>query len=121
MQIKLRVLESGPTGYFLSTFRMNTCKSVSKQRTLTTFRMNTCAKTGGGVGQELDPSALLSHFRIATNLSGLRIGFLGMSTCPVSAFTKHLQGGRYSELRRERCIMLKTYAHEPIGQILVSV
>jgi hypothetical protein len=36
------------------------------------------------------------------------------------AFTKHLQGGRYSELRRERCIMLKTYAHEPIGQVLVS-
>ena len=29
-------------------FRMNTCKSVSKQRTLTPFRMNTCEKTGGG-------------------------------------------------------------------------
>jgi hypothetical protein len=33
---------------FLNTFRMNTCKSVSKQRTLTPFRMNTCEKTGGG-------------------------------------------------------------------------
>src|SRR5258706_5276092 len=32
----------------LSTFRMNTCKSVSKQRTLTPFRMNTCEKPGGG-------------------------------------------------------------------------
>src|SRR6266404_1796097 len=32
----------------LSTFRMNTCKSVSKQRTLTPFRMNTCEKTRGG-------------------------------------------------------------------------
>src|SRR5260221_6174534 len=32
----------------LSTFRMNTCKSVSKQRTLSPFRMNTYAKTGGG-------------------------------------------------------------------------
>src|SRR6266481_2643517 len=32
----------------LTTFRMNTCKSVSKQRTLTIFRMNTCEKTGGG-------------------------------------------------------------------------
>jgi hypothetical protein len=32
----------------LSTFRMNTCKSVSKQSTLTTFRMNTYEKTGGG-------------------------------------------------------------------------
>ena len=28
-------------------FRMNTCKSVAKQRTLTTFRMNTYEKTGG--------------------------------------------------------------------------
>src|SRR5258706_4689590 len=33
----------------ITTFRMNTCKSVSKQRTLTIFRMNTCEKTGGGV------------------------------------------------------------------------
>ncbi|SRR6266404_6837149 len=32
----------------LSAFRMNTCKSVSKQRTLSPFRMNTYAKTGGG-------------------------------------------------------------------------
>jgi hypothetical protein len=31
----------------LSTFKMNTCKSVSKQRTLSPFRMNTYAKTGG--------------------------------------------------------------------------
>jgi len=33
----------------LSTFRMNTCKSVSKHTTLTTFRMNTHAKQGEGV------------------------------------------------------------------------
>src|SRR5712671_3969048 len=26
---------------------MNTCKSISKQRTLSPFRMNTCEKTGG--------------------------------------------------------------------------
>jgi|ERR1700682_142651 hypothetical protein len=32
---------------FLNTFRMNTCKSVSKQGTLTPFRMNTYAKPGG--------------------------------------------------------------------------
>jgi hypothetical protein len=32
----------------INTFRMNTCKSVSKQRTLSPFRMNTYAKTGGG-------------------------------------------------------------------------
>src|SRR6266852_3121833 len=31
----------------LTTFRMNTYKSVSKQRTLTPFRMNTCEKPGG--------------------------------------------------------------------------
>src|SRR5260370_291352 len=29
-------------------FRINTCKSVSKQRTLTVFRMNTCEKPGEG-------------------------------------------------------------------------
>src|SRR5712691_1241839 len=34
----------------LTTFRMNTCKSVSKQRTLTTFRMNTYEKQGEGGG-----------------------------------------------------------------------
>src|SRR6266851_5670536 len=33
----------------LTTFRMNTCKSVSKQRTLTIFRMNTYKKQGEGV------------------------------------------------------------------------
>jgi hypothetical protein len=32
----------------LTTFRINTCKSVSKQSTLTTFRMNTYKKMGGG-------------------------------------------------------------------------
>src|SRR6266852_3894982 len=31
-----------------TTFRINTCKSVSKQMTLTPFRINTYAKTGGG-------------------------------------------------------------------------
>src|SRR5260370_8355685 len=31
----------------LTTFRINTCKSVSKQRTLTTFRINTCEKPRG--------------------------------------------------------------------------
>jgi hypothetical protein len=32
----------------LTTFRMNTCKNVSKQSTLTTFRMNTYVKRGEG-------------------------------------------------------------------------
>ncbi|SRR5713226_10210890 len=39
----------------LSTFRMNTCKSVSKQRTLSTSRMNTYAKTGGGGSHTFAP------------------------------------------------------------------
>jgi hypothetical protein len=33
----------------INTFRMNTCKSVSKQSTLTIFRMNIYAKRGEGV------------------------------------------------------------------------
>jgi hypothetical protein len=41
----------------VSTFRMNTCKSVSKQRTLSPFRMNTYAKPGGRGG----PRAIVSH------------------------------------------------------------
>src|ERR1700676_5581322 len=32
----------------LTLFRINTCESVSKQRTLTTFKINTCEKQGGG-------------------------------------------------------------------------
>src|SRR5713226_7689690 len=34
----------------LTTFRINTCKSISKQRTLTPFRINTYAKQGEGGG-----------------------------------------------------------------------
>jgi hypothetical protein len=34
---------------------MNTCKSVSKQRTLSTSRMNTYAKTGGGGSHAFAP------------------------------------------------------------------
>jgi hypothetical protein len=34
----------------LTSFRINTCKSVTKQTTLTTRRINTYAKTGEGVG-----------------------------------------------------------------------
>jgi hypothetical protein len=34
--------------FLLSTFRINTCKSVSKQTTLTSFRINTYEKRGEG-------------------------------------------------------------------------
>src|SRR5712691_1873716 len=37
-------------GPWLTTFRINTCKSVSKQSTLTAFRINTCEKPRGGGG-----------------------------------------------------------------------
>src|SRR5712691_12394835 len=36
-----------PNFPYLTTFRINTCKSVSKQSTLTTFRINTCEKPRG--------------------------------------------------------------------------
>jgi hypothetical protein len=45
----------------LSTFRINTCKSVSKQRTSTIFRINTCEKTGGG-GYHLPQSRILPPY-----------------------------------------------------------
>ncbi len=41
----------------LTTFRINTCKSVSKQRTLTPLRINTYKKPGRGVSQ---------HFRVSS-------------------------------------------------------
>jgi len=41
-------LEKVPHKAGLTTFRINTCKSVSKQRTLTVFRMNTYEKQGEG-------------------------------------------------------------------------
>ena len=52
---------------FLTTFRINTSKSVSKQKTLTPFRMNTYEKKGGGgpviVNQESDKGFLFSVLR----------------------------------------------------------
>ncbi len=43
----------------VSPFRINTCKSVSKQRTSTSFRMNTYEKTPGGWGPH--PYLLFYH------------------------------------------------------------
>ena len=43
---------------YITPFKINTCKSVSKQTTLTPFGINTCEKTGGEGGQ------LSLHFRI---------------------------------------------------------
>ena len=61
----------------LTTFRINTCKSVSKQRTLTTFRINTYKKQGRGVPQlfrfELPPSYAPRGASIPCALTRLRI------------------------------------------------
>ena len=46
-----------------SPFRMNTCKTASKQTTLTIFRMNTCGKPGGEGGNsehDIDPIRFLA-------------------------------------------------------------
>jgi len=55
----------------VSPFRMNTCKSVSKQRTLTPFRMNTYEKHGGwGVSQrfQFPRQPTLEGFGVAMSL-----------------------------------------------------
>src|SRR5216684_6007599 len=60
----------------LTTFRINTCKSVSKQSPLTTFRMNTYEKQGEG-GTPADrrltltgvPISSAHHMRHVTSLS----------------------------------------------------
>jgi hypothetical protein len=70
----------------LSTFRMNTCKSVTKQRTLSLFRMNTYAETGGGVSATLRsprlsvilcPVCRRSIVRDGSTRSALRYPFFG--------------------------------------------
>src|SRR5713101_8073835 len=45
-------------------FRMNTCKSVSKQRTLTTFRINTYEKPGGGGSPPAHYPLLTAHYSL---------------------------------------------------------
>src|SRR5258707_3738667 len=64
-----------------STFRMNTCKSVSKQSTLTTFRMNSYAKPGGGVatstgrgGQQEEPFVVLVQDHVIVGAEKLLFG-----------------------------------------------
>src|SRR5712692_6640374 len=52
----------------VSPFRMNTCKSVSKKKTLTTFRMNTYEKRGEG-GRAVDLFRVRRHMRHVTPLS----------------------------------------------------
>ncbi len=67
----------------ISPFRINTCKSVSKQRTLTSFRMNTYEKQAGWGGV-----LLLTKFPIRKSV--LR--------SPPRRATKDLSCGRYGLL-----------------------
>src|SRR5258708_6387728 len=57
----------------VSTFRINTYESVSKQRTLTAFRMNTYAKRGGGRSLLRPPSLAPHSASIPCALTRLRI------------------------------------------------
>ncbi len=75
----------------LTPFRINTCKSVSKQMTLTPFRINTYEKQGGG-GR--------SHSRPPSHAPR------GASTTPALALpTAHcpLLTAHYPHARREEC------------------
>src|SRR6266852_4521287 len=46
--LSISARRSGAKLCAINPFRINTCESVSKQRTLTTFRMNTYEKRGEG-------------------------------------------------------------------------
>ncbi|MCU1241721.1 MAG: hypothetical protein JWO71_2447, partial [Candidatus Acidoferrum typicum] len=76
-------------GIPLTTFRMNTCKSVSKQRTLSLFRMNTYAKTGGRGYPSLlrfaisIPAATINFMRLRT----LCVALLSLAPAAASAQT----------------------------------
>src|SRR5216683_2950731 len=64
----------------INPFRINTCKSVSKQTTLTPFRMNTYEKTGGGEGQLVQTGRMPDNPGIlASAVHGTR--FTGHSRC----------------------------------------
>jgi hypothetical protein len=71
----------------LTTFRMNTCKSVSKQSTLTIFRMNTYAKQGGRGGYPAKP-CLVTRSQTRTESCDAWNGLPAKGR----AFGKHFQG-----------------------------
>ena len=49
-QVRISRLRIAQNSLLTNLFRINTCKSVSKQSTLTTFRINTCEKHRGEGG-----------------------------------------------------------------------
>jgi hypothetical protein len=60
----------------LTPFRINTCKSVSKQTTLSPFRINTYEKTGGGgpykyISVAAPSSIFRTHFQVPYRVTPL--------------------------------------------------
>ncbi len=62
--------KSGAQQDQLTPFRINTCRSVSKQRTLSTFRINTYEKPGGGGYRSWPAAFALAKIRISAQQSG---------------------------------------------------
>ena len=74
-QMKLRVLESGPTCFFLSTFRMNTCKGRGSIRLTTLFPtgQTLVLRKRRGPGDPDHPVSILDRPLVAAALKGRRL------------------------------------------------
>src|SRR5260370_26566035 len=84
-------------------FRINTCKSVSKQTTLTSFRMNTYEKTGGwGYLRSTVPSIFRTLFQLPSSVSRNPFVCRSYETPGVWGNSSHF-GIRYSLLHDRRC------------------
>jgi hypothetical protein len=82
----------------LTTFRINTCKSVSKQTTLTTFRINTYKKQGEGGTPAFATQATLVV--CTTGPASIRCGLCRLRILPVASGV-HLPTFRLSDLPRQ--------------------
>jgi hypothetical protein len=92
----------------LTTFRINTCKSVSKQRTLTPFRINTYKKTGEGGTPTLGIHTILPLQSLRSEIGKRRRGGYrdGQNVCR--------DGGEYARLcaaRISTCRASSSVAH----------
>ena len=81
----------------LTTFRINTCKSVSKQTTLTTFKINTYKKQGEGVPLHLQ---LRQRSSYAPRGASIPCGLCRLRILPVASRV-HLPTFRLSDLPRQ--------------------
>src|SRR5258708_21591646 len=82
----------------LNPFRINTCKSVSKQTTLSPFRMNTYKKHRGGGGSPQTVNSLFTELLYLLNL--LNILYPPKNGSPLPPVIGHLPKGR-TAFRRE--------------------